>query len=87
MQLYTSHKLFSQVTTPLGITVAVFDGDVTDADCDVIVNVTNSQLHINGELAWAVAKYGLFEIPKLTKLHSAINGPVMESKVHLLYNE
>jgi len=71
--------------TPAGIKVEIYEGDITEVDCDVIVNETNSQLHVTGELAWAVAKRGAFEIPKLVKLHIAMHGPVAESKVSVTH--
>ncbi|XP_076820787.1 uncharacterized protein LOC143466070 isoform X1 [Clavelina lepadiformis] len=76
-----NHKKHFEITTPTGIDIEIFEGDITDTDCDVIVNETNSNLHVTGELAWAVAKHGSFELPKLTKLHVAMHGPVPESKV------
>nr|XP_018673151.1 uncharacterized protein LOC108951039 [Ciona intestinalis] len=75
------HKNYFEVMTPTGIKIEVQEGDVTDVDSDVMVNETNSHLHVTGELAWAVAKHGAFEIPKLTKLHVSMKGLVPETKV------
>nr|CAB3263349.1 uncharacterized protein LOC108951039 [Phallusia mammillata] len=80
-QFKQMHKVYFETTTPTGIEIEIHEGDVTDTECDVIVNETNSQLHVTGELAWAVAKHGAFEIPKLTKLHVSMHGPVPECKV------